>query len=151
MYSDFQKELIFKTISLILVISSLIVVFFIYKQTNLNNNICLGVNDCFKVWQSQYGKFLYVDWFKWGVLYSFFLLLFLIYDLIFFKNFKFLNFFYFLGALIAFYLIFLQIFILKQICYYCLIYDILIILLFLINFLKEKLIYFVSKIIKLSK
>ncbi len=146
MYQDFQKNLIFKSISLILVISSLILAFVIYQQINKKSNICVVGNNCFKIWEGKYGTFIYIEWYKWGILYSFFLLLFLIYDLAFNKNFKFFTFFYFLGFLIALYLIFLQIFILKEICFYCLVYDFLIIFLFLINFFKKNLIYFFQKI-----
>ncbi|GIW66646.1 MAG: hypothetical protein KatS3mg095_0544 [Candidatus Parcubacteria bacterium] len=122
-----RKNLIF-----ILGLLGFLVSFYLFYIGLKNNSlICLPNSSCDFVLKSEYSKFFGLPVALWGVFYFCAILI-----LNFFEKFKFLlKIISPLGFIFAFYLIYLQFFILKSVCVYCLTVDISAIIIFLLIFI----------------
>jgi uncharacterized membrane protein len=124
----------FKVKNLIILISAigfLMSIYLFYIDLKQEKTFCLSQSGCDLVLQSIYSKFLGIPVALYGVFY-FGLILVLVN---FRKLFLFLKIISFLGFLFALYLIYLQAFVIKSFCQYCLIADSAGILIFILSLL----------------
>ena len=123
-----QKNLVF----VLSLIGFLVASYLFYIDIKNSSPFCLPNSSCDFVLKSQYSKFLGLPIALWGVFYFGSVLI-----LVLLKRLNFLlKFISSLGFLFAIYLIYIQSFVLKSFCFYCLITDISAILIFILTQIK---------------
>jgi uncharacterized membrane protein len=121
-----QRKMIF----ILGLVGFLISSYLFFIGTRNNSPVCLSNSGCDFVLKSNYSKFLGLSVALWGVLYFSSILI-----LNYFEKYKnLLKIIASLGFLFALYLIYIQSFVLKSFCFYCLIADISTILIFVLIF-----------------
>lgn len=123
-----QKNLIF----ILSLVGFLVASYLFYIGVKNNSPFCLSNSGCDFVIRSEYSKFLGIPVALWGVFYFASIVI-----LNYFEKYKnLLRIISFLGFLFALYLIYIQAFVLKSFCIYCLITDTVAILIFVVLWFK---------------